>query len=345
MAITTPRGFAGGPMADIDYGIGAAGQAFAESGQAFFVSQPNTGTRTVTVDAGTACAYGVRVTNDAPISQALAAPSSGGAWYLMALRFSWSAKTVTLQALPGPTTGATTAPTDIPTSMPATLANTLGTSWDMPLAWVFVNSANATATIFDVRMRVSNALLFGRTLQSLKVLGQQFVLVAGLTMPSYADGITYRWTNAGAWRAWDSDWIGFSPDVQAISGTAWGTPGWLPNGRYRWVSGKVRYEFSVSLNGGAVSTGGINLSLPVLMDQTSSQSITYQGGPTVAGAGHIRQNTTGRRYPVFLEFVNNNYIRMNVINSAFYLDGVGGNSPWAWGQSDSLQGIVEYDPA
>lgn len=208
MALTTPRGFAGGPMADIDYGIGSAGGAWVESAGGLAVTQPNTATRTVSIAAGNGAAFGVRVTNDAALSQALAAPGSGGAWYLLALRYNWSAKTVTLQALPGPTTGATTTPTDVPATLPATMTSTPGTSFDQPLAWAFVNSANTTITLFDLRIRSSWLdQLAAATPQALAVSALQNPPLSGITMPCLSNGATYRW-NGTKWVLWDLGPIG-----------------------------------------------------------------------------------------------------------------------------------------
>jgi hypothetical protein len=152
MALTTPRGFSGGPMADIDYGQASAGSAWVETAGAFATAAV-TGTRSITNAPGTAVAFGVRVTNDAAITQALAAPGSGGAWYLRALRFDWAAKTVTSVTIAGPTTGGTAIPTLMPTVLPGSNFNTTpGTTFDLPLAWVFVNSANTTVAIWDLRL-------------------------------------------------------------------------------------------------------------------------------------------------------------------------------------------------
>lgn len=202
MALTSPRGFSGGPMADIDYGIGAAGTSVVEGG--FDVSQPNAGTRTVSVAAGTADAFGIRITNDAAITQALAAPSSGGAWYLLALRFTWTGtgKGVALVAVAGPTTGVTTKPVSIPGAVPSDAKRSPGGQWDLPLAYVFVNSADTTATIFDLRM-VRNGLngAMAVNLSALVFSNLQGLFASGGIIPVGVFASTYgQFHEASAWQ-------------------------------------------------------------------------------------------------------------------------------------------------
>lgn len=258
MALTAPRGFSGGPMADIDYGIGAAGGAWVESAAALAVTQPSSSVRTVSVAAGNCDAFGIRVTNDAALAQSITAPGSGGAWYLITVRFNWSAKTATLQALAGPTTGATTAPTGTPATLPATIQTAPGTQFDLPLAWVWASSATSTLTLFDVRMRTLQNEAFASTPAALVLFAQQFAPVAGMQVPSISDGITYRW-NGTAWKPWDSDWISFNTVTNGffIEVETW-------TSRYRYRSGRVLQELAGKII--AIQTGNFSMTQPVPAD-------------------------------------------------------------------------------
>lgn len=146
-------GYSGGPMTELQWALTAHVTGRFESSADCAVTQPSTGTRSVSVAAGSATAFGVRVTTDAAITQALTAPGTGGAWYLLTWRRTWSpTKTAALQVLAGATTAGTTAPTVAPTALPAGFTSSPGTQADQPIAWVWVSSASTTLAIFDVRL-------------------------------------------------------------------------------------------------------------------------------------------------------------------------------------------------
>lgn len=146
-------GYSGGPMTELQWALTAHVTSRFESAADCAVTQPNTTVRSVSVAAGSATAYGVRVTSDAAVTQALTAPGAGGAWYLLAWRRTWSpTKSAALQVLAGPTTAGTVAPTAAPAALPAGFTSTAGTQADQPIAWVWVSSASTTLAIFDVRL-------------------------------------------------------------------------------------------------------------------------------------------------------------------------------------------------
>lgn len=337
----TAKGFAGGPMADIDYGIGSAGGCWVESTAALAVTAVG-GTRSVSIAVGNGAAFGVRVINDAAITQALTAPGSGGAWYMLALRFNWSTKSVTLQALAGPTIGGTAAPTAIPTALPGTMTTAPGTSFDMPLAWAFVNSANTTVTLFDLR-------LLGSYLDQLAAFTQNSLRVAaliktphvGAMMPALEGPtqVTYRWgVNSGgtaSWLPWDSEWTpsaGFTySGVTASAGSM----------RYRYRAGRVLVEFLLVAS--ANSTGSINVNLPGPADQSTALGTSgqaYQAGYSMIGrAWRYSPSQGGRWYDHAISMVSNGtQVGFGNTNSAFYMDGIGMAS------GDQLTGQFEYDP-
>lgn len=211
MTLQAPQGFAGGPLTDDSWGAISSRGAWVENAAAYAVTQPNTGTRSIAIAGGNAVAHGVRVPNDAAITQALTAPGSGGQWYLIALRRDWTAgqKTCSLQVLTGPSTGSTTAPTVIPASVPANMQSASGTAQaDQPLAWVWVSSATTTLTIFDLRMQRTTAgsiaagTLWALVFASLAGHLQDGAIVPVLrhTLPSGGVHISSRWqrdTTAG----------------------------------------------------------------------------------------------------------------------------------------------------
>lgn len=344
MALTAPRGFSGGPMADIDYGIGAAGTPWVESVAALAVTQPNTGTRTVSLAAGTADAFGVRVTNDAPLPQALAAPSSGGAWYLIALRFNWSAKTCTLQVLPGPTTGTTAAPTAIPAALPGTVTSTPGASFDMPLAWVFVNSADTIATVFDTRMGRSLGQPVAIGGAALGVLALQQPPQVGTMVANLPDGITFRWDAvplsnpiAYTWRPWESSWSAYDAAPSGIKGAKDASPGWvvLESSR-RFRGGRVMLRGYLYINGG---TGGLAqqayLGLPFPMSLPAGAKLT-------GSAGAFRGGT---EWEMALLPTNANQCSFGPRNASGQITPNSPTVPITWAQGDGLGWSIEYDAA
>lgn len=257
MAITS-KGFAGGPMTDDDFGAIAARAAWVENAAALAVTQPNSGTRTVSIAAGTAVAHGVRAINDAAISQALTAPGSGGQWYLLVLRRDWTSgvKTTTLQVLTGASTGSTTAPTAIPTALPATFQSAAGSAQaDQPLAWEWVSSASTTVTIFDARIiDQRNRLLQAVSFAALATLALVLTLAAGTTLQT-TDGNTWRW-NGTAWildRGDGSSGIQFAGSLGNISS----------NERCTVVRSGPQVTLNLAVTGGALAQDGAILNVPI----------------------------------------------------------------------------------
>jgi hypothetical protein len=102
--------------------------------------------------AGYAFAAGVLSYSKGTLNVSLSPTPTNGQWFLIARRINWSANTVTAVALAHTTTSsATTVPTVVPTTIPATAQSTPGGTYDHALAWAWINSANTTVTIFDLR--------------------------------------------------------------------------------------------------------------------------------------------------------------------------------------------------
>lgn len=142
-------------MSEADYAmlVGDGVPAF-DTVDSFRVTSTGTGSqRAITIAPGFANADGVRVTSDATMIQNLNAPSAGGVWILATLRRSWAPlRQAGIVFHAGPTTGSTGPAVLIPSAWPDTFARTVGTVTDQPIAWVFINSANATVSVFDLRL-------------------------------------------------------------------------------------------------------------------------------------------------------------------------------------------------
>lgn len=156
-----------------------------------------------------------------------------------------------------------------------------------------------------------------------------------------AAGIRHRF-NGTAWRPWDSDWIGFTGGWGGLAGSLGASPGWVSGGRYRYTAGKVRHEFQMFMNGGAASqTGTLSLTQPVAMDTSAANGQRLQDGYAVTGRAWLAKASNGRYFDVAIrQDSTQQIIYFGVVNSAQYMDGLSGLQ-----QSDSIKGVIEYDPA
>lgn len=219
-------GFGGGSMTDDDFGTIAdlSGAAMSCLGNGFIVTQPNTSARTLSIAPGSAVAHGVRVRNDAALPQNITAPGSGSGWYLLVLRRDWAAKTVSIVALAGATSGSTTTPPAPPPVFPASLQNSAGSAQaDQPLAWVGASSVSTTLTLFDARVTTTGAGVV--TVSSLWVLNAYTVLgsvfARGALVSVYAHSTPGGATiDPSLWRMWQN--AVFYPDRDLRISTAAG---------------------------------------------------------------------------------------------------------------------------
>lgn len=104
--------------------------------------------RQVSIAAGRAFARGILSESDAPQLVNLSTPTNGQ-WMLIVRRIDWVARSSSIVAVPAATTSTTT-PTAVPTVLP-TINTNPGVLYDHVLAWVWVNSANTTLLVVDVR--------------------------------------------------------------------------------------------------------------------------------------------------------------------------------------------------
>lgn len=108
--------------------------------------------RSVNFAAGFATACGVGTLSTAVENLALPTPT-GGQWHLLVRRIDWqpAGGTVSLLAIAHTTTAASPVPTAPPTTYPAGLKTTPGVQYDQLLGWAWVNSANTTVYVWDLR--------------------------------------------------------------------------------------------------------------------------------------------------------------------------------------------------
>jgi len=110
------------------------------------------GSRAVNVATGKGIGHGVTVRSDAIVNLALATPAAGR-WYKIVVHRDWTTGTASIIALPWDTT-TSTVPTvaGIPTTTAVGEVHQPGTGADdQPLAAAWVNAANTTVTVFDLR--------------------------------------------------------------------------------------------------------------------------------------------------------------------------------------------------
>lgn len=96
---------------------------------------------------------------------------------------------------------------------------------------------------------------------------------------SAADQITYRW-NGSAWRAWESDWITYTP---TLTGITLGT-GPTTQFRYKYVNGDVWVDFSIRLGTGGAFTAQPTMTLPVTATALRYAAMTHPGIASAANA-------------------------------------------------------------
>jgi len=125
-----------------------AGVSRSVAGTADYAATAVTGARAVTVDPGSAYAFGVIAESDAATVLNMAAPTAGQ-WHLLVLKRDWTNNTIVLALIPGETTSEST-PTFAPATLPA-LEGTPGVRDDQKLFWLWVNSATTGVKIIDVR--------------------------------------------------------------------------------------------------------------------------------------------------------------------------------------------------
>jgi hypothetical protein len=77
--------------------------------------------------------------------------------------------------------------------------------------------------------------------------------------------VVYVW-DGSAWKAWESDWISYSPTLSNLNVGSTGSTA----ARYRWLNGEVEHDIIVTLGGTGVSVGAASLTTAVTLYNPSS---------------------------------------------------------------------------
>ena len=152
-----------------------------------------------------------------------------------------------------------------------------------------------------------------------------------------ADGITYRWNGSG-WKAWDSDWIAYTP---AFTGVTMGSA--TNFGQYRYVNGDMRVEGRLILGAGSAITA-----VPLL---------THPAGATVSpnqqNASYVLGEVDILR-PATIEFMgrvlynSTTTAQFNALTtSSAYLSGaqVSSTVPFTFASGDTFAWKYDFTPA
>jgi len=141
--------------------LAGAGVGRSVAGPADYAATAVTGARAVTVDPGSAYAFGVIAESDAAVVLNIGAPAQGQ-WHLLVLQRDWTNNTVVLALLPGGTTG--TATPALPPTVTPELNETPGARDDQKLYWLWVSSGTTDVKIVDVRDLTSDKRFAGAAL-------------------------------------------------------------------------------------------------------------------------------------------------------------------------------------
>lgn len=149
MAITS-AGYAG-TVNDLQWAQMARyfGMAYAVKSAADLACTQNGANKNFNIAAGEFWGRGIMDASDAVVNIAPAVPAAGQ-WFLIVARRIWATGITSFVAVASSTT-TTTTPTAPPTAYP-TLNTNPGVTDDQPLFWVWINAANTTTVVFDVRV-------------------------------------------------------------------------------------------------------------------------------------------------------------------------------------------------
>jgi hypothetical protein len=156
-----------------------------------------------------------------------------------------------------------------------------------------------------------------------------------------ADKILYRYNGtAAAWKAWESDWITYTPSLTNIAIGTGGSA--LLSASYRYELGRVRVRGVATLGttGSSVS-GNPTFDLPVTATAVRHAFQSYPGGSTCydvsAGLEYVgvvtANNTTVTNFLVLLFGTNG------------ARQGLSASIPFTWTSGDSVSFDFTYDPA
>lgn len=152
--------------------------------------------------------------------------------------------------------------------------------------------------------------------------------------------ITYRY-NGSAWKAWESDWISYTPTLTNVAIGTGGSPANVAT--YRYEQGRVRVRGNIVLGTSGMSVAGtVNITLPLT---AAAQLITAWGSLT--GSATMFDTSATTNFIAFPAFNAASVTAFTILNS-----GTNGlrvatspTSPFTWAASDSFGYDFVYDPA
>lgn len=163
----------------------------------------------------------------------------------------------------------------------------------------------------------------------------------GDRMQAYDTGIIHRF-NGAAWKAWESDWISWTPTLSAGSGSFTVGNGTL-TARYRWDGGQVRWLFRLLM--GSTSSIGTNASftLPLSAEAAiSSYSVMGRGTLGVTNGSAIADGVCYRSNASQTVVVIGTW---NVASTYPAVVGVTASVPFGWGAGCYIELTGSYNPA
>jgi hypothetical protein len=153
--------------------------------------------------------------------------------------------------------------------------------------------------------------------------------------------VIYRYDGA-AWRAWESDWISYSPTIANVAVGTGGSAASVFD--YRYDQGRVKVRFKLVLGTSGASMGTTpTFTLPVAAKAVDHAYQTY------ASDGDMFDSSANaaRLLKVFADAASTTVVRVAYLNNISGLyDYPTASTPWAsWGAGDTIRGELVYDQA
>jgi hypothetical protein len=172
------------------------GMDYAAKTAADIACTQNGAAKTFNIAAGEFYGRGIMDTNSSIVNLAPTVPAAGQ-WFLLVARRTWATKVTTFVVVPSSTT-TTAVPTVVPVALP-TINTNPGVTDDQPLYWAWINSANTTTLVVDIR-RTADAR------GDLRAAGSDLQRSAIFPAPSVGDRI--KRTDLGYLQEWNGTaWV------------------------------------------------------------------------------------------------------------------------------------------
>lgn len=150
-------------------------------------------------------------------------------------------------------------------------------------------------------------------------------------------GVVYRY-DGSAWKAWESDWITWAtPPTNLTIGTG-GSAAMVQ--RYRWVAGRLSFQYSYTLGTSGFSVGNIVINLPFPVFQAVVRF------PQLVGSGTLYDaSTTNVSYTGFPRLNGTEPDKVVIGIYAGTYTTINSTTPWTWAAGDVIGGEFWADPA